>query len=177
MTTKTDARAAIDQAVDYAVAIGAPNIHVMAGVSNGPSANKIFVDNLRYATERAAPYDITILIEPLNHYDAPGYFLNNSTQASAIINDVGASNLKLMFDCYHLQIMEGDILRRLATLLDVIGHIQFASVPDRAEPDGGELDYRNVFKKIDELGYTIGYDATGQAGYNDLVNYMPRPYR
>ena len=150
---EADAQAAIDQAIDYALAVNTPNIHVMAGFAYGAEAHKTFVANLHYATEIAAPHGITILIEPLNHYDAPNYFLQTSVQAKAVIEAVGASNLKLMFDCYHLQIMEGDISRRLAMMMPIIGHIQIASVPDRAEPDHGELDYRHLFAVLRGLGY------------------------
>lgn len=126
-----DARAAIDEAIAYALAINTPNIHVMAGFAEGRNAHETFVENLRYACEKAAPYGITILIEPLNRYDAPGYFLTTTDQALALIADVGTTNLKLMFDCYHVQLMEGDLTHRIETLLPSIGHIQLASVPDR----------------------------------------------
>ncbi|MDH7786050.1 hydroxypyruvate isomerase [Ochrobactrum sp. 19YEA23] len=148
-----EAQAAIRQAVDYAVAIGALNIHVMAGKAEGEVAHRTFLTNLTYACERAAAHGITILIEPLNHRDAPGYFLKTSEQAIAIISQVAASNLKLMFDCYHLQIMEGDISKRLEALQPHIGHVQIAAVPDRAEPDHGELDYRHIVRLLDTLGY------------------------
>lgn len=150
---EVDARAAIDQALDYAVSINAPNVHVMAGFASGKKAHDTFVNNLRYAVDKAAELGITILIEPLNHCDAPGYFLQNSSQAQAIIKAIAADNLKLMFDCYHVQIMEGDISRRLQNLLPIIGHIQFASVPERAEPDRGELNYHYVFDVLREIGY------------------------
>ncbi|MGB1311472.1 MAG: hydroxypyruvate isomerase family protein [Leucothrix sp.] len=150
---ETEARFAIDQAIAYAAAINTPNIHVMAGFASGDMAHQTFIENLQYATAQAAAHGMTILIEPLNHYDAPGYFLQTSGQARAIIEEVGADNLKLMFDCYHLQIMEGNISRRLAELLPIIGHIQIASVPDRAEPDSGELDYGYVFEVLEGLGY------------------------
>lgn len=148
-----DARAAINQAIDYAAAIQAPNVHAMAGFASGPQAHQTFINNLHYATQQAASKGITVLIEPLNGYDAPGYFLQTSTQAKAIIEAVNADNLKLMFDCYHIQIMEGDISRRLADLMPIIGHIQFASVPDRGEPDHGELNYQHVFTVLRELAY------------------------
>lgn len=148
-----EARAAIDQAVNYAAAIGTPNIHVMAGFAQGDVAHRTFTSNLAYACTQAAPHGITILIEPLNRYDAPGYFLQTATQAKAIIDEVGLPNLKLMFDCYHLQIMGGDICRSLNDLMPIIGHVQFAGVPARNEPDGGELNYRHIFKHLDELGY------------------------
>jgi 2-dehydrotetronate isomerase len=154
-----DARAAIDQAIAYARAIGTVRIHVMAGFASGLAAQKTFVDNLRYACAQAALHDMTILIEPLNNYDAPGYFLSTTDQAAEIITAVGATNLKLMFDCYHVQLMQGDLTHRLAKLLPIIGHIQFASVPDRGPPDQGEVNYTHIFKSITGLGYTAPLGA------------------
>ncbi|MEL6596072.1 MAG: TIM barrel protein [Pseudomonadota bacterium] len=156
---ETDARAAIDEAITYALRIGTPNIHVMAGFAKGPQAEATFKANLQYACMQAAPHGMTILIEPLNHYDAPGYFLSTSAQAKTIIEAVGQPNLKLMFDCYHLQIMEGDITRRLTDLMPIIGHIQIASVPDRAEPDHGELDHAHLFAHLDALNYAAPVGA------------------
>ncbi|SDC22686.1 hydroxypyruvate isomerase family protein [Ruegeria marina] len=150
---ETEARAAIDEAVDYARAIGARNIHVMAGFADGPEAHRCFVDNLGHACRQAARHGLTILIEPLNRYDAPGYFLTTTGQAAKVIAEVGAANLKLMFDCYHVQVMEGDLTRRLGALLPLIGHIQFASVPDRGPPDRGEVAYDHIFRVIGALGY------------------------
>ncbi|MEM7210048.1 MAG: TIM barrel protein [Pseudomonadota bacterium] len=148
---ETEARAAIDQAIGYADAIDADAIHVMAGLSNGVAALESFVENLSYAAART---DRTILIEPLNRHDAPGYFLNTTDQAQKIISDVNAPNLKLMFDCYHVGRTEGDVLTRLARLLPIIGHIQFASVPDRRAPGVGELHYPTIFAAIEALGWT-----------------------
>ena len=150
---EAEARAAIDQALDYAQIIGAGAVHVMAGFASGESAHKTFVVNLRYAATQAAEKGITILIEPLNHYDAKGYFLSTTAQAVAIIEEVKAPNLRLMFDCYHVQLMEGDLTNRLSRLLPVIGHIQFASVPDRGTPDHGEVNYEHIFSHIDSLGW------------------------
>lgn len=150
---KDEARAAIDEAVNYAAQIGALNIHVMAGFATGPRAHVAFVENLKYACERAEKNNITILIEPLNHYDAPGYFLTTTEQALAIMDEVNARNLKLMFDCYHVQLMEGDITNRIKRLLPRVGHIQFASVPDRGAPDHGEINYQHIFSALSELGY------------------------
>ena len=150
---KTEAIAAIDQAVEYAALTDTPNVHVMSGIASGAAAESCYLENLRYATDKAAAHGITILIEPLNPYDAPGYFLNSTSHAERIIETVAADNLKLMFDCYHVQIIEGDVCRRMTTLLPLIGHIQIASVPDRAEPDSGELNYRYVLDAIKELGY------------------------
>lgn len=148
-----DARTAIDEAISYASAIGCEAVHVMAGFASGQDAHKTFVANLRYACEKAAPQGITILIEPLNRYDAPGYFLTTTAQAINLINTVNAPNLKLMFDCYHVQLMEGDLTHKLTNLMPHIGHIQFASVPDRGPPNTGELNYDYIFDAISSLGY------------------------
>jgi len=150
---QTDARQSIDQAVDYATQTDVANIHVMAGFAHGRDAHQTFIDNLRYATSRAKAAGITILIEPLNHHDAPGYFLQTSSQAVEIIETIAADNIKLMLDCYHLQIMEGDITRAIHRLAPVTGHIQIASVPARAEPDTGELNYTHVIDEIIDSGY------------------------
>lgn len=148
-----EARAAINEAVEYACAVDAACVHVMAGFAEGEAARAAFCENLAYACRAAAPQGITILIEPLNRYDAPAYFLTTTAQALAIMDDVGADNLKLMFDCYHVQLMEGDLSHRIEALLPRIGHIQFASVPDRGRPDHGEVNYSHIFNLIDRLGY------------------------
>lgn len=149
-----EARAAIDQALAYAIATGTANIHVMAGKATGAEARDVFVDNLRYAADKADVAGITILTEPLNSFDAPGYFLQTTKQAEEIISAVGASNVRLMFDCYHVQIMEGDLTRKLERLLPLIGHIQIAAVPSRREPADGEVDYRHIVRVLKTLGYT-----------------------
>lgn len=161
---EAEAREAIDEAIRYARAIGAANIHVMAGYASGAVAHDVFVENLRHACAAAAPYGITILIEPLNRYDAPGYFLTTTTQAVAIMDAVGAANLKLMFDCYHVQLMEGDLTHRLETLLPRIGHIQVASVPDRGAPDHGEVNYAHVFAVIAQLRWAAPLGAEYRPG-------------
>lgn len=161
---QADARAAIDQAIAYGRAIGARNVHVMAGLAAGETAHRTFADNLRYASAQAKPHGIGILIEPLNCYDAPGYFLQTTRQAIAIIDEVEASNLRIMFDCYHVQRMEGDLTHRLKTLLPRIGHIQFASVPDRGPPDRGEVRYDHIFALLAELGYTQPLGAEYKPG-------------
>lgn len=159
-----DARAAIDEAIAYASAVGARCVHVMAGFASGDDAARCFAANLAYACGAAHPHGITILIEPLNHYDAPGYFLQTTDQARALIEAAGADNLKLMFDCYHVQLMEGDLSHRLETLLPVIGHIQFAGAPARGVPDEGEINYRHIFNLIDRLGWDMPLGAEYKPG-------------
>lgn len=159
-----EARAAIDQSVSYAAAIGAAKVHVMAGFGEGDAAHKAFVENLTYACDQAKEFGIAILIEPLNKYDAPDYFLQTTDQALSIIEEVGRTNIRLMFDCYHVQLMEGDVSNKLKTLLPTIGHIQFASVPDRGAPGHGELNYKHVFEVIDGLGYGAPIGAEYKPG-------------
>lgn len=162
-----EARAAIDQAIAYAEAIGAGAVHVMAGVAEGPGAKATFLGNLRYARRRC-PDHITLLIEPLNRHDAPGYFLTTTGQAAALLAELDLPGVKLMFDCYHVGRTEGDIVTRLRELAPVIGHVQFAAVPDRGPPDHGEIDYGFIFERIAELGWgrPIGaeYKPVGDTG-------------
>lgn len=150
---EVEARAAIDQALSYADAIGATSVHVMAGNTIDTAAHATFIDNLTYACIKAAEKDITILIEPLNRNDAPDYFLRTTDQAVAVMNEVNASNLRLMFDCYHVGRNEGDVITRFKALQTVIGHVQFASVPTRSAPDQGEINYAFIFHEIDAAGW------------------------
>lgn len=174
---EAEARAAIDEALVYAQQTGTANVHVMAGFAEGDAAHRCFVAALKYACTQASDIGIGILIEPLNHYDAPGYFLSTTAQAEQIIGEVGAPNLKLMFDCYHVQLMEGDLSRRLERLLPRIGHIQFASVPDRGPPDQGEVNYRHIFDLIDQLGFEapLGAEYKPTAPTDATLGWM-KPY-
>ncbi|MEC7211693.1 MAG: TIM barrel protein, partial [Pseudomonadota bacterium] len=164
-----EARASIDAALDYADAIDTGNIHVLSGFAEGDAAQACFIENLRYATVEAAARGRTILIEPLNQYDAPGYFLNHTDQARRIIEAVGAPNLKLMFDCYHIQILEGDLTRRIDANLDITGHLQFAGVPARGRPDCGEVNYDHVFAHLAASGYDapLGAEYKPEGGDTD----------
>ena len=152
------ARASIEQAIDYAVTIGAKNIHAMAGIApnvglQGETAQATFVKNLKYASDLAQPHGITVLIEPLNSIDKAGYFLTTSHHAQQVIEQVGRDTVKIMFDCYHMQLMEGNLHNRIAEILPIIGHIQFAGVPKRNEPNYGEVCYERLLPAIVEIGY------------------------
>ena len=160
---EAEARAAIDEALEYARAIDARAVHVMAGVAAGAEAERTFLANLRHACDRAGP-DRTILIEPLNRFDAPGYFLNTTAQAADLIDRIGAPNLRLMFDCYHVGRTEGDVLGRFQALLPIIGHVQFAAVPDRGPPDHGEIDYATLMAAIALLGWSAPLGAEYRPG-------------
>ncbi|MEL6522241.1 MAG: TIM barrel protein [Pseudomonadota bacterium] len=169
------ARAAIDQAIAYANAIDAQAIHVMAGKTDAEAAPQTFLDNLAYACDAAR--NRTILIEPLNAFDAPGYFLRDTTQAVEIIQAVKAPNLKLMFDCYHVARTEGDVLARLMNVFEHVGHIQFAGVPSRGAPDEGELDYPSLFDEIAKLGWNkpLGAEYKPNGPTEDTLNWFKNP--
>lgn len=147
---EAEARAAIDQALDWADETGAHAVHVMAG-RFGDEAT--YIANLRYAAEEARDLGKTILIEPLNARDAPDYFLTEVEQAAEIIIRTGAANIRIMFDCYHVQVMQGDILRRFEALMPFIGHVQFAAAPGRGEPDTGEIAYERLLPAMEALGW------------------------
>jgi len=174
---RKEAIEAIDQAIDYAARTGTRNIHVMAGKASGEEARETFIANLRHASVRAAEVGVGILIEPLNSRDAPGYFLQTTDQALDIISAVGATNVRLMFDCYHVQIMQGNLTHRLQAAMDAIGHIQIAAVPDRREPDHGEVDYSHIIGHLDAIDYDrpIGAEyrpaTSTEAGLGWLKSY------
>lgn len=147
---EAEARAAITQAVDYAHATGCGAVHVMAGKGGD---EETFITNLRFAAEEARDVGKMILIEPLNLRDVPGYFLHGIEQAAEIIDLVDAPNVKIMFDAYHIQIMQGDLTRRLEAHLPQIGHIQIAACPSRAEPDEGEVSFERFLRAVDEMGW------------------------
>lgn len=149
-----EARAVISQAIDYAVAIKSQAVHVMAGRTDGGSkADEVFRANLSFACDLAEQHGITVLIEPINLFDVPNYHLSSTAHAERIIDVLGKPNLKILFDCYHLQIMQGNLTRHLKDLIHLIGHIQIAAVPDRSEPDQGEINYPWIIDCVESLGY------------------------
>jgi hydroxypyruvate isomerase len=172
-------------ALRYASVLGTPQLHVMAGVMtddrNRIKHRETYVANLRYAATETANAGITALIEPINTRDMPGYFLNTQADAHAIREEIGSPNLKVQMDLYHAQIVEGDLETKLRRYLPYVGHIQIAGVPDRHEPDIGEVNYPYLFRLLDELGYAgwIGCEyrpANGTAaGLGWMVPYLNAP--
>ncbi|WP_041656792.1 2-oxo-tetronate isomerase [Azoarcus sp. KH32C] len=150
-------RAGVATALEYARALGTPGLHAMAGLvpdrADRAAHRAVYVENLRYAAKVLAPHGITLLIEPINPRDMPGYFLTTQAEAHAIREEVGEPNLKVQMDLYHVQIVEGDIATKLRKYVEQVGHIQIAGVPSRNEPDDGEVNYRYLFRLLDELGY------------------------
>lgn len=174
---EAEARALIDEAIDYAAAADVAAVHVMAGKpapEDFGKARNTYLAALDYAAERAAAAGRIIVIEPLNRRDVPGYFVNKIEDAAAIVREVGRASLKVLYDCYHVQIEEGDLLRRLERLLPVVGHIQIAAAPSRREPDEGEIAYDRVLKEIDAMGYGgfIGAEYNPRDGVENGLGWM-----
>ncbi|MGE0484618.1 MAG: hydroxypyruvate isomerase family protein [Gammaproteobacteria bacterium] len=161
-----DFEAAFAHALDYASGLGAPMIHVMAGVEpagvSRAACTEVFVDNLRTAAAQAQAHGIRLMLEPLNWRDVPGYLHATVADTRALIERIGASNVGLQFDCYHLQITQGDLAATIASHLDIIGHVQFSSVPGRHEPQYGEVNLPFLFEQLDALGYAgwVGCEYT-----------------
>lgn len=156
---QAEAREAIAQAFEYGAAIGAGAVHVMAGKADGPAAEAVFLDNLAVACDRAAEAGMTALIEPLNPRDAPGYFLRTQEQAAEIIETLGRPELKIMFDCYHVQVTQGDVLRRFEAVRAHVGHVQFAGAPERGRPDEGEVAFDRLLPAIAAAGWDAPFGA------------------
>ena len=150
-------RRGVGKAIEYALAAGCPRLNCLAGVVPAAAAAEPFratlVDNLRYAAHELDRAGLDLMIEPINTRSVPGFFLNHSAQAVAILDAVGAKNAYLQYDLFHMQIMEGDLVRTIERLLPRIGHMQIADVPDRHEPGSGEINFAFVLAEIDRLGY------------------------
>jgi hydroxypyruvate isomerase len=152
-------RSFAEQALPYARALRCERIHVMAGTVPAGADRAAYRDtllgNLQWAAPLAAAEGLTLLLEPLNPRDAPGYFYSRQAEAHAVVQALGAPNVKVQFDLYHCQVSEGDVAMKLREHLPTgrVGHIQFAGVPERQEPDIGELHHPYLFALIDELGW------------------------
>ena len=152
-------QAGIEQALSYATALSCSNVHVMAGLAPADVPREALLDcyreNLDWAARQARSAGVTVLIEPINTRDIPGYILNRQDDTHAIVQAVNAPNLKVQMDLYHCQIVEGDVTAKLREYLPTgrVGHLQIAGVPLRHEPDRGELDYGWVFGVLRELDY------------------------
>lgn len=150
-------RDGVERAVEYARAVGCTRLNCLAGVAppDVPDARlrATLVANLAYGAERLAREGMTLLVEAINTRDMPGFYLSRSAQAQSIIDEVGAPNLRFQYDVYHMQIMEGDIVRTLRERLDHVGHVQIADNPGRHEPGTGELNFAYILAALDEAGY------------------------
>ncbi|MFG2578938.1 2-oxo-tetronate isomerase [Streptomyces malaysiensis] len=186
---EAELRSGIDRALEYAAELGCPRVHVMAGLVGPAGATPAepaepveaaehrdtYLANLAWAAERAAAAGVDILIEPINGRDMPGYFLNRQSEAHTVVREVAAPNLKVQLDLYHCQIVEGDLTTTLRRDLPTgrVGHLQIAGVPDRHEPDRGELNIRHLFGVIDDLGFDgwIGCEYIPRAGTSEGLGW------
>jgi hydroxypyruvate isomerase len=144
------------QALDYITVMGGSAVHALAGMvepGDRAAAERTFLANIARAADLAAESNVTVLIEPINPRDRPGYFLNRVEHAADLIATLGRKNVRMQFDFYHAQIVGGDLIRRFEVHLPAIGHVQIASVPDRHEPDEGEINFPEIFRAIDKSGY------------------------
>lgn len=172
----------VAKAVDYADKLGCKKLHCLAGILPADSSRldavwrKTYIDNLKLATDAAAAIDATVLIEPINTQDIPRYFLNGTAMALDIIDEVGADNLRLQFDCYHMQIMEGRLSETIRAHLKLIHHIQIADAPGRHEPGSGAIDYDHVLRDIDSCGYAgwIGCEYNPSGTTADSLNWLSK---
>lgn len=174
-------RRSVDTAHEYARVLGNDKLHFMAGLikpeQSRAAHRDVYLKNLAYAAKAAQADNITVVIEPINTRDIPGFFLNRQDDAQAICKEIGAPNLKVQFDLYHCQIVEGDLAMKLRRDMAGVGHIQIAGVPERHEPDIGEVNYPYLFALIDELGYDgwIGCEYRPRAGTSEGLGWI-RPY-
>lgn len=162
---RAEFRDSVDLAIEYARQLGVGQLHCMAGIGDDHAA---YIDNLVHAAAQCASHGIRLMIEPINPFDMPGYFLTHCDQAAEVIAEVAAPNLFLQYDIYHMERMGVDHASALQRLMPLIRHMQLADVPDRHEPGTGTIDWPTLFQHIDRLGYDgwIGceYHPTG-AGF------------
>ena len=175
-------RESIARALDYARALRCPRVHVMAGLAPDGASREtlrgLYLERLRYAAEAGATAEVTMLIEPINTRDIPGFFLNRQDEAHAIVAEVGSPNLKVQMDLYHCQIVEGDVATKVRQYLPTgnVGHVQIAGVPERHEPDVGEVHYPYLFDALDAGGYDgwVGCEYRPKAGTSAGLGWLRR---
>ena len=172
-------RDGVGRAIDYARALGCARVNCLAGIAPAGAPpeqlRQTFVDNLRFAAQELRKADIRLLIEPINSkVDIPGFYLTGTRHALDIMAEVGADNLFLQYDIYHMQVMEGDLARTIETNLPRIGHLQLADNPGRHEPGSGEINYAFLFAHIDRIRYDgwIGCEYKPAAGTEAGLAWM-----
>ncbi len=148
----------VDQAIAYATALGVKKINCLAGIKpagvSDAQARSTLVSNLRFAAQKLAAHGIDLLIEPINTFDIPGFFVSTTAQGLGILDEVGAANAYIQYDAYHMQRMEGELAGTLSKHLARIGHIQIADNPGRNEPGTGEINYAFLFAHLHRIGYS-----------------------
>jgi hydroxypyruvate isomerase len=171
----------VGRAIEYATALGCTQVNCLAGIAppsvSAEELREIFVANLKFAASKLKDAGIMLLIEPINTRDIPGFYLCHTNQALAIIEEVGFENLRLQYDIYHMQIMEGDLARTIAEHVDVIEHMQLADNPGRHEPGTGEINYAFLFTHLDRIGYAgwVGCEYKPRTTTEEGLGWV-RPY-
>lgn len=150
-------RAGVDKAIDYAGTLDCKQLNCLAGIAPEGTPDddlrKTFVGNVQFAAEKLQAAGIKLMIEPINVFDIPGFYLSRTTQALDIVAEIGSDNLFIQYDIYHMQRMEGELAATIERNLAKIGHIQLADNPGRHEPGTGEINYRFLFQHLDRIGY------------------------
>ncbi|MFP5402882.1 MAG: hydroxypyruvate isomerase [Gammaproteobacteria bacterium] len=168
----------VGRAIEYATALGCKQVNCLAGIApagvDPEKTRETFVANLRFAAGALKEAGIRLLIEPINTFDIPGFYLNRTAQAIALIEEVGSPNLYLQHDIYHMQRMEGELANTIAKHLPKIAHMQIADTPGRHEPGSGEINYAWLFRFIDQLGYDgwIGCEYKPAAGTREGLGWI-----
>ena len=173
-------RAGVAKAIEYARTLGAPQLNCLAGKTPAGVADAVLrntlIENLRYAAGEFKRAGLKLLVEPINTYDIPGFYLSRSAQTIEVLDEVGADNAFLQYDIYHMQRMEGELAATMQKLLPRIAHIQLADNPGRNEPGSGEIDYAFLFKHLDRIGYGgwIGCEYKPAADTNAGLDWRQR---
>ncbi|WP_413307464.1 TIM barrel protein [Bacillus sp. 1P10SD] len=152
-TRVNEFKRSVHEGIKYATALNVSKIHCMAGIVSGVNAElarETYIDNLHYAGTEMVKHGLTILIEPINQYDMPGYFLNDIREAEQILKEVALPNVKLQFDFYHIERVNGYSLSIYKKYADIVGHVQIADVPGRHQPGTGEMDYQQVIHYLND---------------------------
>ena len=147
----------VAKAVTYAKVLGVPRLHAMAGIAPAgadlSACKSTLIANLKYAAAELEKENLTLLLEAINLRDMPGFLVSTQKDSHAICEAVGAPNMKMQMDLYHMQVMEGDLATSLKKYAPMCGHIQIAGCPERNEPDTGEVRYEYLFQLLDTIGY------------------------
>lgn len=175
---ESEFRAGVDTALIYARALGTTRIHAMAGIvphgMNPLACRTVLVENLKYAAQRLADYEFTLLLEAINTRDMPGFSVSTQADSYSVCRAVDAPNLRMQMDLYHMQLMEGDLATKLKRYASSCGHVQIAGCPDRHEPDSGEVNYEYLLRLLDDLAYEgwVGCEYRPAGETNDGLGWM-----
>ena len=177
---KAEFQEGVTRAIEYARALECKTLHLMSGLipENGDRDQMLstYIDSLRFAADACQDISATVVIEPLNNRDVPGYLISDVMTAQTLVDECGRPNVGIQFDMYHVQIMEGDLAKRFEAHLDDVCHVQIAGVPERHEPNIGEVNYPYLFQMMDRSGYAgyVGCEYNPAVGTKDGLGWFPK---